>query len=67
MDRVDPRGTDGTWEAISRNPVSTSVFDDVAEVRHVALGRAADLVIVAPATADFLADSDPAAPAALGL
>ncbi len=44
-----------TWEAISRNPVSTSVFDDVAEVRHVALGRAADLVIVAPATADFLA------------
>ncbi len=44
-----------TWEAISRNPVSTSVFDDVAEVRHVALGRSADLVIVAPATADFLA------------
>ena len=44
-----------TWEAISRNPVTTSVFDDVAEVRHVALGRSADLVIVAPATADFLA------------
>ena len=44
-----------TWEAISRNAVSTSVFDDVAEVRHVALGRSADLVIVAPATADFLA------------
>ncbi|GAA1998012.1 bifunctional phosphopantothenoylcysteine decarboxylase/phosphopantothenate--cysteine ligase CoaBC [Microbacterium pumilum] len=44
-----------TWEAISRNPVSTSVFADVAEVRHVALGRRADLVIVAPATADFLA------------
>ena len=44
-----------TWEAISRNPVSTSVLDDVAEVRHVALGRSADLVVVAPATADFLA------------
>jgi phosphopantothenoylcysteine decarboxylase/phosphopantothenate--cysteine ligase len=44
-----------TWEAISRNPVTTSVFDDVAEVRHVSLGRSADLVIVAPATADFLA------------
>lgn len=44
-----------TWEAISRNPVSTSVFDDVAEVRHVALGRSAELVIVAPATADFIA------------
>ena len=44
-----------TWEAISRHPVTTSVFDDVAEVRHVALGRKADLVIVAPATADFIA------------
>ncbi|WP_144763265.1 phosphopantothenate--cysteine ligase family flavoprotein [Curtobacterium sp. 9128] len=44
-----------TLEALSRNPVATSVFDDVAEVRHVALGRAADLVVVAPATADSLA------------
>ncbi|PZE23051.1 phosphopantothenoylcysteine decarboxylase [Curtobacterium sp. MCBD17_034] len=44
-----------TLEAISRNPVSTSVFEEVAEVRHVALGRRADLVVVAPATADFLA------------
>lgn len=44
-----------TWEAISRHPVTTSVHDDVAEVRHVALGRSADLVIVAPATANTLA------------
>ncbi|MDJ1114640.1 bifunctional phosphopantothenoylcysteine decarboxylase/phosphopantothenate--cysteine ligase CoaBC [Microbacterium dauci] len=44
-----------TWEAISRNPVTTSVHDDVAEVRHVALGTKADLVIVAPATANTLA------------
>lgn len=44
-----------TLEALSRNPVTTSVFDDVAEVRHVALGRRADLVVVAPATADALA------------
>lgn len=44
-----------TWEAISRNPVTTSVHDDVARVRHVALGRSADLVIVAPATANTLA------------
>lgn len=44
-----------TWEAISRNPVTTSVHDDVAEVRHVALGTRADLVIVAPATANTLA------------
>lgn len=44
-----------TWEAISRNPVTTSVHDDVPEVRHVALGQRADLVIVAPATAHTLA------------
>ncbi|GAA2005320.1 bifunctional phosphopantothenoylcysteine decarboxylase/phosphopantothenate--cysteine ligase CoaBC [Microbacterium ulmi] len=44
-----------TWEAISRNPVTTSVHDDVAKVRHVALGQAADLVVVAPATANTLA------------
>ncbi|MGO1385076.1 MAG: bifunctional phosphopantothenoylcysteine decarboxylase/phosphopantothenate--cysteine ligase CoaBC, partial [Arachnia sp.] len=44
-----------TWESISRNPVTISVHDDVAQVRHVALGRAADLIIVAPATANTLA------------
>ena len=44
-----------TWEAISRNPVTTSVHDDVPEVRHVALGQQADLIVVAPATANTLA------------
>jgi len=44
-----------TWEAISRNPVTTSVHDDVARVRHVALGQSADLVVVAPATANTIA------------
>ncbi|MDY0909186.1 bifunctional phosphopantothenoylcysteine decarboxylase/phosphopantothenate--cysteine ligase CoaBC [Microbacterium sp. CFBP9034] len=44
-----------TWEAISRHPVTTSVHDDVARVRHVSLGQSADLVIVAPATANTLA------------
>ena len=44
-----------TWEAISRNPVHTGLFDGVAEVRHVALGQSADLVIIAPATAHALA------------
>ncbi|MEX0150994.1 bifunctional phosphopantothenoylcysteine decarboxylase/phosphopantothenate--cysteine ligase CoaBC [Microbacterium sp. LMI1-1-1.1] len=44
-----------TWEALSRNPVTTSVHDDVAKVRHVALGQSAELVIVAPATANTLA------------
>jgi len=44
-----------TLEAISRNPVHSSVFDDVAQVRHVALGQQADLIVVAPATAHTLA------------
>ncbi|GGD46058.1 phosphopantothenoylcysteine decarboxylase [Microbacterium faecale] len=44
-----------TWEAISRNTVTTSVHDDVAQVRHVALGQQADLVVVAPATANTIA------------
>lgn len=44
-----------TWEALSGEPVTTDVFDDVDEVAHVAIGRAADLVVVAPATADLLA------------
>ena len=44
-----------TWEAISRNAVTTSVHDDVAQVRHVALGQQADLVVVAPATANTIA------------
>ncbi|WP_448262147.1 bifunctional phosphopantothenoylcysteine decarboxylase/phosphopantothenate--cysteine ligase CoaBC [Microbacterium aurum] len=44
-----------TWEAVSRNSVTTSVHEDVAQVRHVALGTSADLVIVAPATANTLA------------
>ena len=44
-----------TWEALSGKPVSGSVFDDVSSVRHVVLGQQADLVVVAPATADLLA------------
>ncbi|MFP5021406.1 bifunctional phosphopantothenoylcysteine decarboxylase/phosphopantothenate--cysteine ligase CoaBC [Pseudonocardia phyllosphaerae] len=44
-----------TFEALSGRPVTTGVFDDVPDVPHVQLGRAADLVVVAPATADVLA------------
>lgn len=44
-----------TFEALSGNPVSTDVFSDVPSVRHVALGQRADLVVIAPATADLLA------------
>lgn len=44
-----------TFEALSGNPVDTGVFSRVDEVQHVRLGQEADLVVVAPTTADFLA------------
>ncbi|MEV4566493.1 bifunctional phosphopantothenoylcysteine decarboxylase/phosphopantothenate--cysteine ligase CoaBC [Nonomuraea sp. NPDC049419] len=44
-----------TWAALSGNPVSAEVWDDVHEVPHVRIGKSADLVVVAPATADVLA------------
>jgi phosphopantothenoylcysteine decarboxylase/phosphopantothenate--cysteine ligase len=44
-----------TWAALSGKPVSTEVWDDVHEVPHVRIGQGADLVVVAPATADLLA------------
>jgi len=44
-----------TWEALSGHPVTTSVWTNVHRVAHVELGRWAELVIVAPATADLLA------------
>jgi phosphopantothenoylcysteine decarboxylase/phosphopantothenate--cysteine ligase len=44
-----------TWEALSGRPVHTGVFEDVHEVPHVRLGQQADLVVVAPATANLLA------------
>lgn len=44
-----------TFEAISRNPVHTELYEGVAEVRHVAIGQAADLIVIAPATANTVA------------
>jgi phosphopantothenoylcysteine decarboxylase/phosphopantothenate--cysteine ligase len=44
-----------TWAALSGRPVSTDVWTDVEQVPHVRLGQRADLVVVAPATADLLA------------
>ncbi|GAB2981982.1 bifunctional phosphopantothenoylcysteine decarboxylase/phosphopantothenate--cysteine ligase CoaBC [Actinotalea caeni] len=44
-----------TWEALSGRPVTTSVFEGADAVEHVRIGREADLVVVAPATADLLA------------
>lgn len=44
-----------TFEALSGQPVHTGVFESVPEVPHVRIGQQADLVVVAPATADLLA------------
>lgn len=44
-----------TWSALSGHPVSTEVWSDVHEVPHVRIGQGADLVVVAPATADMMA------------
>lgn len=46
-----------TLAALSENKVYSSLFDlkDEVEMGHIQLSRAADLVVVAPATADLLA------------
>lgn len=44
-----------TLEALSHNSVDPDLYTDVESVKHVELGQSADLVIVAPATAAFLA------------
>ncbi len=44
-----------TLEAISRNIVHTDLYEGVAEVRHVAIGQAAELIVIAPATANTIA------------
>ena len=44
-----------TWAALSGKPVSTEVWTDVHEVPHVRIGQQAELVVVAPATADLIA------------
>ena len=44
-----------TWEALSGRPVHTEVWENIPDVPHIALGERADLVVIAPATADLLA------------
>lgn len=44
-----------TFEALSGHPVDTGVFERVDEVQHVRIGQEADLIVVAPATADVIA------------
>ncbi len=46
---------EATWAALSGEPVTTDVWTGVSEVPHVRLGQSADLVLVAPASADLLA------------
>ncbi|GHF39040.1 phosphopantothenoylcysteine decarboxylase [Streptomyces mashuensis] len=46
---------EATWAALSGHPARTQVWGDVHEVPHVRIGQEADLVVVAPATADLLA------------
>lgn len=59
--RVVPTGSSlkfvgaATWEALSGKPVQTGVFDNVDQVAHVRIGQSADLIVVAPATANTLA------------
>lgn len=44
-----------TLEALSHNSVDPDLYSDVADVKHVQLGQQADLIVVAPATANFIA------------
>lgn len=44
-----------TWEALSGRPAPTDTFENVPGVEHVRLGKMADIVLIAPATADFMA------------
>src|SRR3954468_18114808 len=44
-----------TWAALSHRTVASDVWTGAEDVPHVQLGRQAELVVVAPATADLLA------------
>jgi phosphopantothenoylcysteine decarboxylase/phosphopantothenate--cysteine ligase len=44
-----------TWQALSGRPVTTQVWEDVDQVRHISLAKLADFFIIAPATADLIA------------
>jgi phosphopantothenoylcysteine decarboxylase/phosphopantothenate--cysteine ligase len=44
-----------TLEALSGHAIETDMYEDVAQVRHVELGQQADLIVIAPATASFIA------------
>ncbi|MFJ4092996.1 bifunctional phosphopantothenoylcysteine decarboxylase/phosphopantothenate--cysteine ligase CoaBC [Kitasatospora sp. NPDC089913] len=46
---------EATWAALSGRPAATETWENVHEVPHVRIGQNADLVVVAPATADLMA------------
>ncbi|MEU6234013.1 bifunctional phosphopantothenoylcysteine decarboxylase/phosphopantothenate--cysteine ligase CoaBC [Kitasatospora sp. NPDC047058] len=46
---------EATWAALSGRPAATETWERVHEVPHVRIGQNADLVVVAPATADLMA------------
>lgn len=46
---------EATFAALSGNPVASDLWADVQDVPHVSLARSAEAVVVAPATADFMA------------
>ncbi|MFF1874341.1 bifunctional phosphopantothenoylcysteine decarboxylase/phosphopantothenate--cysteine ligase CoaBC [Streptomyces sp. CB03911] len=46
---------EATWAALSGRPAATETWESVHQVPHVRIGQQADLVVVAPATADLMA------------
>lgn len=44
-----------TWEALSGQPALSTVWENPAEVSHLAAADSADLIVIAPATADTIA------------
>jgi phosphopantothenoylcysteine decarboxylase/phosphopantothenate--cysteine ligase len=44
-----------TFDALGSEPTQTSVWDEALPIPHTRLGQRADLIVVAPATADLLA------------
>ena len=44
-----------TWEALSGRPVNQNLWENVHEVPHIKKAREADLIVIAPATADLIA------------
>lgn len=44
-----------TWQALSGREVFTSVWEDSASVSHISVADKADLIVIAPATADVIA------------